>query len=165
MWMTMVIFCMETWHGGHIKIGLVKVGLVFPHLSCIYLLHSFTRVCEMYAIVAIVCCSATWLTLKRRKHCLNKETEKWKKDNEKKEKKLQDCSHTNQNPMMDKKIGRGKKRAKRQTVSDELQATLINHVLVYKISMRKAQRVQPNLSQLHVHSCTVTVSSIVLYAD
>jgi len=49
--------------------------------------------------------------------------------------------------------GRGMPRPRRQVVSDDIRATLVDHVLVHGLTMREAgQRVQPNLSRFTVAS-------------
>ncbi|XP_051569205.1 uncharacterized protein LOC127449680 [Myxocyprinus asiaticus] len=49
--------------------------------------------------------------------------------------------------------GRGRARVRRQAVSDEIRATLVDHVLVRGMTTREAgQRVQPNLSRFTVAS-------------
>ncbi|KAJ8416243.1 hypothetical protein AAFF_G00382650 [Aldrovandia affinis] len=49
--------------------------------------------------------------------------------------------------------GRARARPRRQIVSDEIRATLVDHVLLHGMSMREAgQRVQPNLSHFTVAS-------------
>ncbi len=47
--------------------------------------------------------------------------------------------------------GRGGQRRQRTVISDEIRATVIDHVLVHGMSMREAgQRVQPNISRFTV---------------
>ena len=47
--------------------------------------------------------------------------------------------------------GQGGQRRQRTVISDEIRATVIDHVLVHGMSMREAgQRVQPNISRFTV---------------
>lgn len=49
--------------------------------------------------------------------------------------------------------GRGGLRRQRTVISDEIRATVIDHVLVHGMTMREAgQRVQPNISRFTVSS-------------